>query len=161
MLPGRSNKQICNKLKIEDNSFSLIIICLLYVNTIVYVNYMSIQNWASLVAQDGKASACNAGDLGSIPDSGISPGERNGNPLQYSCLGNPMDRGTWWATAHGVTKSQTRLSDFISLSIITLNVDGLNAPVKKDRVTEWIKKNNVQLYVASKRLILALRTEVG
>ena len=64
MLPGRSNKQICNKLKIEDNSFSLIIICLLYVNTIVYVNYMSIQNWASLVAQDGKASACNAGRHG-------------------------------------------------------------------------------------------------
>ena len=89
---------------------------------------------------DGKASACNAGDLGSIPELGKSPGERNGNPLQYSCLGNPMDRGTWWATAHGVTKSQTRLSDFISLSIITLNVDGLNAPVKKDRVTEWIKK---------------------
>ena len=44
---------------------------------------------------DGKASACSAGDLGSIPGSGISPGEGNGNPVQYSCLGNPMDRGAW------------------------------------------------------------------
>ena len=52
-------------------------------------------------------SACNAGDLGSIPESGRSPGERNGNPLQYSCLGNPMHRGAWWATVHGVSESQT------------------------------------------------------
>ena len=51
-----------------------------------------------------KASACNAADLGSIPGSGRSPGEGNGNPLQYSCLENPMDRGAWWATVHGVTK---------------------------------------------------------
>ena len=62
-----------------------------------------------------KASACNAGDLGSIPGSGRSPGEGNGNPLQYSCLENPMDRGAWWATVHGVAKSQTRLNDFTSL----------------------------------------------
>ena len=59
-----------------------------------------------------KASARNAGDLGSIPGSGRSPGEGNGNPLQYSCLENPMDGGAWWATAHGVAKSRTRLSDF-------------------------------------------------
>ena len=52
------------------------------------------------------------GDLGLIPGSGRSPGEGNGNPLQYSCLENPMDRGAWWATVHGVAKSQTRLSDF-------------------------------------------------
>ena len=58
-----------------------------------------------------KASACNAGDLGSIPGSGRSPGEGNGNPLQYSCLENPMDRGAWWATVHGVIKSWARLSD--------------------------------------------------
>ena len=51
-------------------------------------------------------------NLGSIPGSGRSPGERNGNPLQYSCLENPMDGGAWWATVHGVTKSQTRLSNF-------------------------------------------------
>ena len=46
----------------------------------------------------------NAGDEGSIPGSGGSPGEGNGNPLQYSCLENPMERGAWWATVHGVSK---------------------------------------------------------
>ena len=56
-----------------------------------------------------KASACNAGGLGSIPELGRSLGEGNGNPLQYSCLENPMDGGAWWATVHGVAKSQTRL----------------------------------------------------
>ena len=56
---------------------------------------------------DRKVSAYNAGDLGSIPGSGRFPGEGNGNPLQYSCLENPMDGGTWQATAHGVAKSQT------------------------------------------------------
>ena len=54
---------------------------------------------------------CNAGDLGSILGSGRSPGEGNGNPLQYFCLGNPMDRGALWATVHGVAKSQIRLSN--------------------------------------------------
>jgi len=53
------------------------------------------------------ASPSNAGDLGSIPGSGRSPGEGNGNPLQYSCLKNPMDRGAWWATVHRVAKSWT------------------------------------------------------
>ena len=61
---------------------------------------------------DGKESACNAGDPGSIPGSGRFPGGGNGNPLQYSCLGNPMEGGSWWATVHGVTKSQTRLGNF-------------------------------------------------
>ena len=56
---------------------------------------------------DSKVSACNAGGPGSIPGSGRSPGEGNGNPFQYSCLKNPMDGGTWWAAVHGVTKSQT------------------------------------------------------
>ena len=54
-----------------------------------------------------KASAFNAGDPGSIPGSGRSPGEGNGNPLQYSCLENPMDRGAWVATVHGVAESDT------------------------------------------------------
>ena len=64
---------------------------------------------------DGKASACNVGDLGSIPGSGRSPGEGNDNPLQYSCLENPMDGGAWQATVHGVAKSRTRLSRFTLL----------------------------------------------
>ena len=59
----------------------------------------------------GKESACNAGDLGLIPGLGGSPGEGIGNPLQYSCLENSMDRGAWWATVHGVTKSRTQLRD--------------------------------------------------
>ena len=59
-----------------------------------------------------KASACNEGDLGLIAGSGRSPGEGDGNPLQYSCLKNPMDGGAWWATVYGVAKSQTRLRDF-------------------------------------------------
>jgi len=68
---------------------------------------MSTLPWGAEV----KASACSAGDLGSIPGSGRSPGEGNGNPLQYSCLENPMDGGAWWATVYGVAKSRTRLSD--------------------------------------------------
>ena len=60
---------------------------------------------------DSKESACNAGDPGSVPRWGRSPGEGQGNPLQYSCLENLKDRGTWWATVHGVAKNQTQLSD--------------------------------------------------
>ena len=67
-----------------------------------------------------KASACNVGDLGSIPGLGRSPGEGNGNPLQYSCLVNPMDGGAWWATVHGVTKSWTRLSNFTYVTYLLM-----------------------------------------
>ena len=56
---------------------------------------------------DSKESACNVGDLGSIPGSGRSSGEGNGNPLEYPCLENPMDGGTWYAMVHGVAKSRT------------------------------------------------------
>ena len=66
-----------------------------------------------------KASACNVGDLGSIPGLGRSPGEGDGNPLQYSCLENPMAGGAWWATVHGVAKSRTRLSNFASFLSFT------------------------------------------
>ena len=66
--------------------------------------------WASLVAQS-KESACNVGDLGSVPVMGRSPGEGNGHPLQDSCLENSMGRGAWQATVHGVAKSLTGLSD--------------------------------------------------
>ena len=55
----------------------------------------------------GKEFACNAGDPGLIPGSGRSPREGNGYPVQYSSLENPMDKGAWWATVHGVRKSQT------------------------------------------------------
>ena len=73
------------------------------------VHSLGLPQWLS-----GKESACNAGNSGdvhSIPVSGRSPGGINGNPLQYSCLENSMDRGVWQATAHGLAKRQTQLSD--------------------------------------------------
>ena len=68
-----------------------------------------------------KNPPANAGDVRSIPGLGRCPGEGNGNPLQYSCLGNPMEEGPWWATVHGVAKSQTRLSDLTHFKLIILN----------------------------------------
>ena len=67
---------------------------------------------------DSKESSCNAGDPGSIPGSGRSPGEGNGCPLMYSCLKNPMDRQAWWPTVHGVVKSghSSTTNSFTSLS---------------------------------------------
>ena len=63
--------------------------------------------WNFSGGSDSKASAYNAGDRGSIPGSGRSPGEGNGNPLPYSCLENPIDGEAWWATVHGVAESDT------------------------------------------------------
>ena len=63
----------------------------------------------ALVVKNPPVNAGDARDMDSIPGSGRSPGEGNRNPLQYSCLENPMDRGAWWATVHGVTKGQTGL----------------------------------------------------
>ena len=71
--------------------------------------------WASQVALVVKSLSANAGDVreaGSVPGSGRSPGGRHSNPLQYSCLENPMDRGAWQATVHGITQSWTRLKQF-------------------------------------------------
>ena len=74
--------------------------------------FLATENTVSTIADfhggsDGKTSVYNVGDPGSIPGWGRSPGEENGNPLQYSCLENTMDGGTWYATVHGVTKSWT------------------------------------------------------
>ena len=66
---------------------------------------------------DSKESVCSVGELSSIPGLGRSPGKGNGNPLQYSCLENPMDRGGWKSTVHGVAKSRTRLSDFFHFHV--------------------------------------------
>ena len=65
---------------------------------------------------EGKVSACNVGDLGSVPGSGRSPEEGNGNPLQWSCLENPRDAGAWWAAVYGVSQSRTRLKRLSSSS---------------------------------------------
>ena len=75
----------------------------------------------------GKESTCNTGDLGSIPESGTSPGEGNGNLLQYSCLEDPMGREAWWATVHGVAKNQTRLSDHTTTTTTTTTGPGDDA----------------------------------
>ena len=76
----------------------------------------SLQIWIRRIAgfpggSEGKVTAYSVGDMGLIPGLGRSPREGNGNPLQYSCLEKSMDRGAWWATVHGVTKSWTRLND--------------------------------------------------
>ena len=69
---------------------------------------------------EGKESAGNEGDLGSIPKSGRSPGEGNDNLFQFSCLGNPLDREAWWTTVHRVIKSQTQLSNTLGSYSINL-----------------------------------------
>ena len=76
---------------------------------------------------DGKASACNVGDLSSIPGLGRSPGGGHSNPLQYYCQENPMGRGAWWATVHGFAKSQTRPSDKHSTECNYLHPEALVA----------------------------------
>ena len=70
---------------------------------------------------DDKESACNVGDLGLMPGSERSPGERNGYPLQYSCLENSVDRGAWWAAFCGITKNWTQ---YVPRFIIHSSVDG-------------------------------------
>ena len=93
---------------------------------------------------EAKASACNVGDLCSIPGSGRSSGEGNGNSLQYSFLENPTDRGAWWATVHGVTKSRTRLSDLtINFStLIEKDVFGLGILSRKYLTIKNKRKKN-------------------
>ena len=75
----------------------------------------------------GKEFACNAGDSGSIPGSGITPGGGNGDPFQYSCLKNSMGRGTWQATVHRVAKSWTRLNTPFRASLVVQLVKNLPA----------------------------------
>ena len=69
-------------------------------------------------SSDGKESACNAGDPSLIPGLGRSPGERNGNPLKYSCLENPMDKGAWHATIHGGHKVLLLKLDFLGRGVV-------------------------------------------
>ena len=89
----------------------------------------------------------NAGDTGSIPRSGKIPGEVNGNPLQYSCLGNPMDREAWRATAHGVTKSQTCLRDFTTTTIQTYITDYMGSPITRMIESIWGSVQTVSLLI--------------
>ena len=91
-------------------------------------------------------SACNVGEPVSIPGLGRSPGEWNGNPLQYSCLENPMDRGAWQATVHGAAKGWTRLSNYHSHtqeSMVCCVV--LSCSVASDSATPWVVAHQVPL----------------
>ena len=81
---------------------------------------------------DGKASVYNAGDPGLIPGSGRSPGGGNGTPLQFYCLENPMDRGAWQATAHGVAQSRARLSDFTLINFYSSHIS-ISRPFKQNQ----------------------------
>ena len=83
---------------------------------------MIVYIWGFPGGSEVKTSACNAGDLVSIPGLGRAPGEGNSNPLQYSCLENPMDGGAWWAIVHGVTKGRTRLSDFTHFTSVYMSM---------------------------------------
>ena len=82
---------------------------------------------------DSKDSTWNAGDQGLISRSGKFPGEGNGYPLQYSCPENPMDGEAWQATVHGVAKSQTWLSDFISLHFFSWNTNDVTGVLKNSK----------------------------
>ena len=77
-------------------------------------------------SSDSKESACNAGDLGSIPGSGRSFREENSNPLQDSCLKNPVDRGAWWATVRGVARVRHNLTTKQQSQIVSLQQENLN-----------------------------------
>ena len=102
-----------------------------------------------------KVSSCNAGDLGSIPGSGRSPGEGNGKPLQSSWLENPMDRGAWWATVHGVAKSQTQLSDLTFIFTCHPYLESVD-PTPRDEVTHFITKEGLDPLSISSALLLIL-----
>ena len=94
-----------------------------------------------------KNPSANAGDVrdsDSIPGLGRSPGEGPGNPLQYSCLENPMDRGAWWATVHGVAKSQTGLNNLASIHVA--GVERARRQVLGDKMTEFEGASPVGCY---------------
>ena len=102
-------------------------------------------------------SASNVGDLGLIPGSGRSSGEGNGNPLQYSCLENPMGGGAWWATVHGVPKSRTRLSDLTnyralkSMSWFKETLECFQTMLLYFIQTTMYKINKLQVYIVQHR----------
>ena len=82
---------------------------------IIFCNFLLVFFGSSI----GKESICRAGDLGSIPGSGRSSGEGHGNPVQYSCLENPKDRGAWGATDEGVAESDTTETALLRMNVVT------------------------------------------
>ena len=106
----------------------------------ILIHIYRIQDFPS--SSDGKASVYNVGDPGSIPGSGRSAGEGNGNPLQYCGLENPMDRGAWQATVHGVAKSWTQLSDFTieSRKMVQMNLFAGQEQRQTQRMEMWTQR---------------------
>ena len=102
---SKSFPSLCLSMFITFSLHKLIqsVLCMI---TVKFYGYSKDIIWTSLLAQLIKNPPTNAGDSVSIPGSGRSPGEGNGTPLQYSCLENSRERGAWWATVHGVTKSR-------------------------------------------------------
>ena len=100
-------------------------------------------------SSEGKASAYNVGDLGSIPGSRRSPGEGNGNPLQYSCLENPMEGGARWATAHGVTESDMTEQLHFTSDMSQVGFQSLKATIRKNfqRKAFWWTPRNIPVPV--------------
>ena len=101
--PSQVSSSFTGALNLVDSSTYIHIVVLYIVYMYIYTGFPG-----SSVLKNPPA---NAGDMGSIPGSGRSPGEGNGNPLQYSCLENPMDRGPWKAAVHGVAESETQLGN--------------------------------------------------
>ena len=108
-----ANSRLSSEVNMEFFSVLIWLIYTKHMYTVLYLNYLCLSYYLGLSWWlSSKESACNAGgtgDLGSIPGPGRSPGEGHSNPLQDSCLKNPMDRGVWQATVHRVEKSQIQL----------------------------------------------------
>ena len=98
------------------------------------------------------ANAGDTRDTGSIPGGGRSPGEGHGNPLQYSCLENPMGRGAWWATVHGVAKNQTRLNHRVCAHVCACTHTHTHTPLFKGGVGRRGPEANEEKHPEKKRL---------
>ena len=125
---NRDSKCICTCQIFKDTMYVCIYIYIcMYVYIYIYI-YIHVCIYIYILVpifpggSDGKVSVYNAGDPGLIPGSEGSPGKGNGNPLQYSGLESPMDRGAWWAIVHGVSKSSTQLNDFTMLCYILIYI---------------------------------------
>ena len=99
-LTGGTGREVGGGFRIGNTCTPMADSCRCMAKPLQYCRVISLQ---LKLKKKTKESACNAGDMGLIPDSGRSPKGGNGNPLQYSCLENSMERGAWWATVHGVT----------------------------------------------------------